>query len=173
MLAPALVDADEVLRVLSCRRFVPWGPYLDAQQPCTQICSSKLPRDESLISILCLAIKYISGRALIGCLHSGPWWTRSFNFSSGCFSPPHSSSPLPTLHLKSTTAMDSEIAQTAIEGPKQFVKDGVAFINRCTKPDRKGNRVGPFSSDATHSSSSGGTRSRSSQWSKAPVEWRC
>ncbi|KAF8987207.1 Sec61p translocation complex subunit [Podila verticillata] len=33
--------------------------------------------------------------------------------------------------------MDSEIAQTAIEGPKQFIKDGVAFINRCTKPDRK------------------------------------
>ncbi|KAF9427089.1 Sec61p translocation complex subunit [Podila epigama] len=33
--------------------------------------------------------------------------------------------------------MDSEIAQTAIEGPKQFVKDGVAFLNRCTKPDRK------------------------------------
>ncbi|KAF9422911.1 Sec61p translocation complex subunit [Podila epigama] len=33
--------------------------------------------------------------------------------------------------------MDSEIAQTAIEGPKQFVKDGVAFMNRCTKPDRK------------------------------------
>ncbi|KAG0261946.1 Sec61p translocation complex subunit [Mortierella polycephala] len=33
--------------------------------------------------------------------------------------------------------MDNEFAQTAIEGPKQFIKDGVAFINRCTKPDRK------------------------------------
>ncbi|KAF9434781.1 Sec61p translocation complex subunit [Entomortierella beljakovae] len=33
--------------------------------------------------------------------------------------------------------MDNEFAQTAVEGPKQFVKDGIAFINRCTKPDRK------------------------------------
>ncbi|KAF9586177.1 Sec61p translocation complex subunit [Lunasporangiospora selenospora] len=33
--------------------------------------------------------------------------------------------------------MDSEIAQSAFEGPRQFFKEGVAFINRCTKPDRK------------------------------------
>lgn len=34
--------------------------------------------------------------------------------------------------------MDNEFTQTAIEGPKQFFKDGVAFMKRCTKPDRKG-----------------------------------
>jgi len=34
--------------------------------------------------------------------------------------------------------MDNEFTQTAIEGPKQFIKDGVAFMKRCTKPDRKG-----------------------------------
>ncbi|KAG0246468.1 Sec61p translocation complex subunit [Mortierella sp. GBA43] len=33
--------------------------------------------------------------------------------------------------------MDNEFTQTAIEGPKQFIKDGVAFMKRCTKPDRK------------------------------------
>ncbi|KAF9162228.1 Sec61p translocation complex subunit [Actinomortierella ambigua] len=33
--------------------------------------------------------------------------------------------------------MDADLATTAVEGPKQFFKDGIAFINRCTKPDRK------------------------------------
>jgi preprotein translocase subunit Sss1 len=37
--------------------------------------------------------------------------------------------------------MENEFAQTAIEGPKQFIKDGVAFINRCAKPDRKGTKL--------------------------------
>lgn len=28
-----------------------------------------------------------------------------------------------------------------IELPKQFIKDGTQFLNRCTKPDRKGKKV--------------------------------
>ncbi|KAG0048461.1 Sec61p translocation complex subunit [Gryganskiella cystojenkinii] len=32
---------------------------------------------------------------------------------------------------------NNDLLQTAIEGPKGFFRDGVAFLNRCTKPDRK------------------------------------
>ncbi|KAL1915668.1 uncharacterized protein VTP21DRAFT_6427 [Calcarisporiella thermophila] len=31
----------------------------------------------------------------------------------------------------------NEQLQAFIDGPRQFVKEGVQFINRCTKPDRK------------------------------------
>ncbi|CEG73872.1 hypothetical protein G6F70_001300 [Rhizopus microsporus] len=30
-----------------------------------------------------------------------------------------------------------ETAQQAIDGPKQFFKEGVQFINRCKKPDQQ------------------------------------
>ncbi|KAG0041573.1 Sec61p translocation complex subunit [Gryganskiella cystojenkinii] len=33
--------------------------------------------------------------------------------------------------------MDNEFVQSAVDGPKEFLKDGIAFLNRCTKPDRK------------------------------------
>lgn len=33
-----------------------------------------------------------------------------------------------------------ETAQQAIDGPKQFFKEGVQFINRCKKPDQQGNQ---------------------------------
>jgi hypothetical protein len=32
----------------------------------------------------------------------------------------------------------SEQIKEFIEMPKQFMKEGTQFINRCTKPDRKG-----------------------------------
>jgi len=58
---------------------------------------------------------------------------------SPSFSSSHPLSPSLPLHTTLIIpAMDNDFAQTAIEGPKQFIKDGVAFINRCTKPDRKG-----------------------------------
>jgi protein transport protein SEC61 subunit gamma-like protein len=31
-----------------------------------------------------------------------------------------------------------ETAQQVVEGPKQFFKDGLQFINRCKKPDQQG-----------------------------------
>ncbi|KAF9167420.1 Sec61p translocation complex subunit [Mortierella sp. AD011] len=58
--------------------------------------------------------------------------------------------------------MDNEFAQTAVEGPKQFVKDGIAFINRCTKPDRKGRR----SDSAYHRTS----RDRAKLWTLGKEE---
>ena len=33
-----------------------------------------------------------------------------------------------------------ETAQQAIDGPKQFFKEGVQFINGCKKPDQQGNQ---------------------------------
>ena len=32
----------------------------------------------------------------------------------------------------------SEQVKEFVEMPKQFMKEGTQFINRCTKPDRKG-----------------------------------
>jgi protein transport protein SEC61 subunit gamma-like protein len=34
-----------------------------------------------------------------------------------------------------------ESAQQVVDGPKQFFKEGVQFINRCKKPDQQGKEI--------------------------------
>lgn len=37
-----------------------------------------------------------------------------------------------------------ETAQQVVDGPKQFFKEGVQFINRCKKPDQQGKEISFF-----------------------------
>ncbi|RUS20797.1 hypothetical protein BC937DRAFT_94363, partial [Endogone sp. FLAS-F59071] len=58
--------------------------------------------------------------------------------------PLHSTSPSPSIPYPAPNIMSSPAVENALEtvqqfadGPRQFFKEGVQFLNRCTKPDQK------------------------------------
>lgn len=41
---------------------------------------------------------------------------------------------------KENTASGGDYLTELVEGPKEFIRESIHLINRCTKPDRKGIR---------------------------------
>ena len=42
----------------------------------------------------------------------------------------------PTLKIKNKKMSDN--LGSLLEGPKEFIRDSIQLVNRCTKPDRRG-----------------------------------